>query len=75
MTEIMKYENTEHNLWKRVLTAKLVADEKCRTLPSPMGTPLAVYTNWECKQASEKAVEMMSQYQEMVVRQLYNEKK
>ena len=69
MTEKLDYTAKELNLWKRVLTAKLAADEKCRTLPSPMGTPLALYSNWECKKAAEKTVELLNQYEEMVLAQ------
>lgn len=55
--------NKEDNLWKRVIAARLEADELCRPYPAIIGTQTGLYRGADCLAASKKAVQLLREYQ------------
>ena len=59
-------EMKENILWKRIIAARLEADEMCRPRPMVIGTQYGIYSNAACQEASEKVVALLRKYQNML---------
>lgn len=58
--------NKENNLLKRAVAARMEADELCRPYPAIIGTQTGLYRGAECLAASQKAVQLLREYQKML---------